>query len=230
MDISEIEHLFKHNNWLDQLPLHVIQGLIAVSKLKVLNKGQILYAKGDSADGMYCISKGKIRVSNVNSQGKEMVLTWLENGIWFGEISMFDNLPRTHDAHADEKSHLLIVPKLAFQKLLQDNPHFYPYFMRMLCQRIRVTFNLIDETGGLSLLGQLARRLILLVNGLHNAGQHQKTKQIGISQESLAHMINSSRQTVNKLLNQLGQKNIIKVDYGMIEIINMQELEALCEI
>ncbi|MEP4889370.1 MAG: Crp/Fnr family transcriptional regulator [Aliiglaciecola sp.] len=230
MDNSEIEYLFKHNNWLDQLPLHVIQGLIAVSKLKVLNKGQILHAKGDSADGIYCILKGKIRVSNVNSQGKEMVLTWLENGTWFGEISMFDDLPRTHDAHADEKSHLLMVPKLAFQKLLQDNPHFYPFFMRMLCQRIRVTFNLIDETGGLSLLGQLARRIILLANGLHNAGQHQKTKQIGISQESLAHMINSSRQTVNKLLNQLGQKNIIKVDYGMIEIIDMQELEALCEI
>lgn len=230
MDNSEIEYLFKHNNWLDQLPIDVIQALISVSKIKMLSKGQILHAKGDSADGIYCILKGKIRVSNVNSQGKEMVLTWLESGTWFGEISMFDDLPRSHDAHADETTSLLMIPKLTFQNLLQNKPHFYPHFMRMLCQRIRVTFNLIDETGGLSLLGQLARRIILLANGLHNSNQKQKSKRIAISQESLAHMINSSRQTVNKLLNELNQKKIVKVDYGTIEIINMQGLERLCEI
>ncbi|MDO6695326.1 Crp/Fnr family transcriptional regulator [Aliiglaciecola sp. 3_MG-2023] len=230
MDHSQIEQLFKHHNWLDQLPFQVIQALISVSKLKTLKKGQILHAKGDNADGFYCILKGKIRVSNVNSQGKEMVLTWLESGTWFGEISMFDDLPRTHDAHADDQCHLLMIPKLAFHHLLQEKPHFYPYFIRMLCQRIRVTFNLIDETGGLSLLGQLARRILLLANGLHNTKQNQKNKQIAISQESLAHMINSSRQTVNKLLNELNQKNIVNVDYGTIEIINMQALERLCEI
>ncbi|GAC13464.1 Crp/Fnr family transcriptional regulator [Aliiglaciecola lipolytica] len=230
MDILETEKLFIQNQWLEQLPQEVIHDLILVSKMKLLQKGQILHAKGDNAEGFYCVLEGKIRISNVNSQGKEMVLTWLESGTWFGEISMFDGLPRTHDAHAEEVTKLLMIPNVAFQCLLTQKPQFYPYFMRMLCQRIRVTFDLIDETGGLSLQRQLARRILLLVNGLHNTNKQTGSKRISISQESLAHMINSSRQTVNKLLNELNQLNIIQVHYGTIEIIDMRALERLCEI
>lgn len=234
MEKEQIEMLFKRNEWFTQLPENVIHALVSMSKTKYLNKHQQLHAKGDDADGLYCVLDGKIRISNVNSHGKEMVLTWLEDGNWFGEISLFDGLPRTHDAFAESDTQLLMLPNPTFQSLLREQPTLYPHFMRLLCQRIRATFALIDETGGLSLTGQLAKRLLLLASGL--IGSHpeknnaEETPSIKVSQESLAQMINSSRQTVNKLLNELKQQKIIGNRYGCIEILDINALKKLSEI
>ncbi|WJG08296.1 Crp/Fnr family transcriptional regulator [Aliiglaciecola sp. LCG003] len=230
MDRQQLETLFKRNNWFSQLPETVINSLVGMSRLRMLPKGQQLHAKGDVADGLYCVLDGKIRVSNVNSHGKEMVLTWLDDGNWFGEISLFDGLPRTHDAHAEQATTLLMLPNQTFQKLLLSQPSLYPHFVRLLCQRIRATFSLLDETGGLSLQGQLAKRLLLLAGGLTNSEQAIQGATISISQESLAHMINSSRQTVNKILNQLKSQQVISSAYGKIKILDSAELIQLSEI
>ncbi len=227
MDIEQIELLFKQNAWFTELPESVIHELVAMSKVKHLAQGQQLHGKGSPADGLYCVLNGKIRISNVNKQGKEMVLTWLENGNWFGEISLFDGLPRTHDAHADCPTTLLMLPNTAFQNLLKQQPTLYPHFMRLLCQRIRATFALIDETGGLTLKGQLAKRVLLLANGLGNNIHQGHQASIQVSQESLAHMINSSRQTVNKLLSELKQQKLISTQYGVITLLDVEGLERL---
>jgi CRP-like cAMP-binding protein len=230
MNSEQIKTLFENNAWFTELPQEVIQELVSMSKIKSLQKGQRLHAKGDIADGLYCILDGKIRVSNVNSEGKETVLTWLVNGNWFGEISLFDGLPRTHDAHAEQATQLLMLPNHTFQGLLKQRPSLYPYFLRLLCQRIRATFTLLDETGGLSLKGQMAKRLLLLTSGLSQRDVRITKSNIKVSQESLAYMINSSRQTVNKLLGDLKQQGVIATHYGEITILDVQKLKALSEV
>lgn len=186
--------------------------------------------KNDIADGLYCLLSGKIRISNVNQEGKEMVLTWLESGTWFGEISLFDGLPRTHDAFAELETSLLVLPAAEFHTLLGQHPDLYPHFMKLLCQRIRATFSLLDESGGLTLKGQLSKRLLLLANGLGQSDSVEPGKEINASQESLAHMLNSSRQTVNKLLQELQSEGTLSVHYGKIVLQDIERLSQLSEI
>jgi CRP/FNR family cyclic AMP-dependent transcriptional regulator len=230
MNSSELVAFFRKNSWFRNLPESVIAEIVVLSKRKTLAKGQLLHAKNDPPDGFFCVVSGKIRISNVNQDGKEMVLTWLEAGSWFGEISLFDNLPRTHDAHAECDTELVKLPTQAFHELLQRHPELYPHFMVLLCQKIRATFSLIDETGGLSLQGQLAKRLLLLSNGLGQSSTESATRQIEISQESLAHMLNSSRQTVNKLLQGMQRAGVLTVHYGKIAILDAQSLHRMSEI
>lgn len=227
MHHESLKHVFKHG-WITQLPESVAEALLKISKVRSLAKGQRLHAKNDLPDGLYCVVEGKIRVSNVNTQGKEMVLTWLDAGSWFGEISLFDGLPRTHDAHAESDSKLLLIPNAAFQMLLHQQPQLYPVFVRLLCQRLRLTFSIIDESGGLSLQGQLAKRLLLLADGWNPPVSVANSRTIQISQESLAHMLNSSRQTVNKLLNELKSAGLVQLEYGTITIIDHTGLQHLC--
>ncbi len=230
MNQQRLIEFLTRNGWTRSLPIEVVDELVSISKVRELDKGQRLHAKNDPPEGFYCVLDGKMRISNVNSQGKEMVLTWLEAGSWFGEISLLDGLPRTHDAHAQTHTRLLVIPNLAFAQLMQRQPLMYPAFLKLLCQRIRATFSLIDETGGLSLLGQLSKRLLILADGLNIDDSVQRSQEIAISQESLAHMLNSSRQTVNKLLSQLKNDHIIRVEYGKIEILDRQKLAKLGEV
>lgn len=231
MTHADLMAFFKQNTWFQTLPESIIEELVALCKPKTLSKGQRLHAKNDPPDGLFCVTSGKIRISNVNHQGKEMVLTWLEQGSWFGEISLFDNLPRTHDAHAQCDTELVKLPTHSFHALLKHHPELYPHFMVLLCQKIRATFALIDETGGLSLQGQLAKRLILLSNNLGQSTVNTSLEvQVEISQESLAHMLNSSRQTVNKLLQSLQNQGVLRVEYGKITLLDQVSLRAMSEV
>lgn len=230
MDIIKVKHILLKSNWFSSLPDEVINQLVSLSRPKKLSLGQLLHRKNDPADGLYCVISGRIRVSNYTLEGKELVLTWLQPGSWFGEISLFDGLPRSHDAHAEEASELLKIPSTAFASLLAKQPNLYPHFMRLLCQRLRATFALIDETGSLSLQGQLCKRLLLLADGLEQQVHKTEELRLSISQESLALLLHTSRQTINKLLQALQQQKLVSVHYGHINILNKSKLESLSQI
>jgi CRP/FNR family cyclic AMP-dependent transcriptional regulator len=242
-----------NNPWFANLPGVVIDKLVLLCKVKSVKKGEQLLAKNAPADGLFCVLSGKIKVSNVSQNGKELVLTWLSPGTWFGEISLFDGLPRTHDSFAQTESTLLMLPSAAFQQLLIEHPELYPHFIRQLCQRIRTLFSLLDETTGLGLKERLAKRLIMLSNnwvGMANSQINDVAieqnraisfdtlpnqaesyqEEVMISQESLASMLNVSRQTINKLLQEMKNEQLIDLRYGRIVLSNPRGLQQLGEL
>ena len=229
MQSADVNNILKQNPWFASLPENLAKQLQQKCKIKHLNDKQILHQKNDLADGFYCVLTGLIRASNFTLEGKELVLTWIQPGNWFGEISLIDGQPRTHDAHAEGATTLLMCPKAVFDFLLSENNQWQIHIMRLLCQRVRATFSLIDETGCLSLKGQLCKRLSLLHKGLEEQ-QHNKTAELSISQDALAQLIHSSRQTVNKILQSLQADQVIKLHYGKILILNRLALEKLSQI
>ncbi|GAC34491.1 Crp/Fnr family transcriptional regulator [Paraglaciecola polaris] len=230
MQLDTIRPILSQSSWFKSLPQDVIEQLVTAAKLKRLDAGQLVYQKHDLGDGLFCVVSGRVRLSNVTLEGKELILTWMQPGSWFGEISLFDGLPRAHDAHADEPCELLKISSVDFKALLKQRPDLYPHFMRLLCQRIRTTFAFIDETGSLSLKGKLCGRILLLAEGLEHQAPIERGTSLSISQESLALMLHSSRQTVNKLLQELQQQAVIEVHYGQLIILDHAKLKTLCQI
>jgi CRP/FNR family cyclic AMP-dependent transcriptional regulator len=230
MPSNEIRQILAQNAWFASLPEPLADKLLEKSKFKTLHDQQILHQKNDFADGFHCVISGRIRISNFTVEGKELVLTWIQPGNWFGEISLIDGHPRTHDAHAEDTTTLLKVPKFAFDQLFKEHPDWSRHIMRLLCQRVRATFSLIDETGCLSLKGQLCKRLSLMQQGLEEQQNQSQSMQLTISQDALAQLIHSSRQTVNKILQSLQDEKIITLRYGKILILNRIALEELSQI
>jgi CRP/FNR family cyclic AMP-dependent transcriptional regulator len=228
MPLNEIRKILSQNAWFASLPESLADTLLEKGKVKVLHDQQILHQKNDLADGFYCVVSGRIRISNFTVEGKELVLTWIQPGNWFGEISMIDGQPRTHDAHAEETTILLKIPKSVFEQLFIAHHQWSQHIMRLLCLRVRATFSLIDETGCLSLKGQLCKRLSLMHQGLEE--QQSKNMEITISQDALAQLIHSSRQTVNKILQGLQTDKVIALRYGKIVILDRNALETLTQI
>ena len=233
VSLSAIKQRLAKNDWLSSLPDQVLEALASMCHIKSLNQGQLLFAKGDAPNGFYCVISGKMRVSSYTADGKEALLTWLEPGQWFGEISLFDGLPRTHDSHAQINSQVLVIPSNEFAVLLEKYPELYKHIVVLLCQKLRQSFNLLEDTASLSTKGQLARRLILLCNNPKMStsrtmpDDQEALTRITVSQESIASMLNISRQTVNKLLQELQKNQVITLNYGHIDILDMAQLESL---
>lgn len=219
--------LLLRNRWLRDLPTNCLDDMADLARLRQLEDGQLLHAKDDAADGLYGVVNGAIKVSSTGLDGREAVLTVLSPGSWFGEISLFDDLPRTHDAHATGSTTLVMIPRRGFQQLLERRSELYPHFMRFLCRRIRLSFAMLEDSALLPLSSRLAKRLLMHAHNYEQNDQGSNQATIQLSQESLGLMLNSSRQSINKLLKRLEQAGWLRIHYGQIVILDEAALARL---
>ena len=213
--------------WFSSLPENLQCALLNKVRVRHLKAGQQLHAKGEEGIGFYGVCEGRLRVMNIGANGKEMLFALLGPGTWFGEISLFDDLPRTHNSVCEIDTVIAVIPKGVFNVVLKEYPELYPHFARLLCSRVRSAFQFIDSSAGLNLQHQLIKRLLMLTTSY---GQHlpqNSSITLTLSQESLAQMINSSRQTVNQLLGELQSQGLLHLHYGKITISRPEDLFSL---
>lgn len=224
---GKLAKLLQNNRWFNELPEYCLEEMLALAKIRQLDDGERVYAKDDEPDGLYGVISGAARISNIGPDGREAVLAVLSPGSWFGEISLFDGLPRSHDTHASGPTELLLIPRKGFQQMLDRRPELYPLFMRLLCRRIRISFAMLEDSALLPLPSRLAKRLLMHA---HNYGQTDDEgghPSVQLSQESLGLMLNSSRQSINKLLKRLETAGWLKIRYGQIVILDEPALTRL---
>src|SRR4051812_41228964 len=99
------------NGWFGALPVDVRVQMLAQADLVRLRPGEMLFRQGDAPSGLYGLVSGTLKMSSLREDGREAILAVLEQGIWFGEISLIDDLPRTHDATAVGPVDVLVLPR-----------------------------------------------------------------------------------------------------------------------
>lgn len=205
--------------WFGSVPADLAEWLVAHAALKALHPGQHLYFRGDLADGMYGVLAGILRVSSVTETGKEMVLSFLEAPTWFGEIALFDQLPRTHDTSADTAATLLHVNRRDLEALLAEQPQHWRVFGRLMALKTRLAFLGLEDLAVLPPEGRLARRLLWMMRAT-GGGTRDRRASLGINQSNLALMLSMSRQTANTVLMVLQSKGILRVKRGAIDVLD----------
>ena len=187
-----------------------------------MTAGQYLFKRGDPPCGLYAVLDGTLRVSAVNEQGKEAILSLVEAPFWFGEICLFDSLPRTHDACAVGPCTLLQVPQQALLGILDETPRYWRDLALLMSQKLRLSFIGLEQLSLMPAPVRLAHRLLMIVEGYGDT-EHAK-RVLQLPQEDLAAMLNLSRQTANALLKDLQAQGIVRLGYGEIEILDIQRL------
>lgn len=208
-------------SWLADLPDDVVEEAAACASVRAVGDGTLLHARGDACDGFYTIARGAVRFTRTTADGHATTIAVLEPPNWFGEISLFDGLPRTHDGHAVGATVLLFHAKTDFKRLLMRYPAIYERFARMLSLRLRATFDLVEEAAVAPLAQRLARRLLELAQlepSLMNAATIPRGREVPLTQEELGHLLGKSRQSIAKLLRLWEQDGIVQTKYGRVFI------------
>ena len=208
-------------HWFAALPQALRQSLLDMAQVQRLDAGQRLFRRGDKPCGLYAVVEGAVRVGAVSENGKEALLTLVEPPYWFGEISLFDGLPRTHDAFADSASTLLLLPQHDLLALLEHEPQHWRDFALLMSHKLRLAFITLEDMSLLPAAPRLARRLLLIAE---NYGESEPRRVLHLAQEQLALMLSLSRQTTNQILKELEAQGIVRLTYGEIEILDLQRL------
>ncbi len=217
------------NPWFGALPPRERRAMLAAAELVRLRPGEMLFRQGDKVGpgqgAFYGLVSGSFKISSLREDGKEAILVVLEAGNWFGEISLIDRLPRTHDATALGPAEVLALPRAAFDQLMQRTA-FSQALCRMLAARMRSLYGMVEDATLRSTRARIARRLLLLARG--DATQSPDTRLVvPISQEALAMMLGMTRQTVSKELKILVQAGALALGYRKIGIESVSLLERM---
>ena len=170
-----------------------------------------------------------MRISSASLSGKQVTLTYAEPGTWFGDIALFDGLPRTHDADAHGPTTLMIIRKADFKELLAQHVELYDALLRLNCRRLRLMFDHFEDLNTRPLQARLAKQLLLLARSYGvPEGEEIRIGQ-ALAQEDLAHLLGASRQRVNQELKGFEREGAVRVEPTRLVVLSRDKLLAFAE-
>lgn len=175
-------------------------------------KDNLVFGQEEAGDALFVIAKGRVKVVLYGESGKEITLSFFKEGDFFGEMSLLDDMPRSANVVTTEDSTLLILKRDAFKRHLEENPTTAINILAELSMRLRTADSII---GNLTLLDVYGRVAHFLMDMAKKEGEEVEE---GIlirkrpTQQDIASMVNTSRETVSRALNEFQKRGLLRMD------------------
>ena len=218
--------------WFSTLSPSLRHDILRCAYVKRYKDSELIAARGDPPEEWIACARGAVRVSSTSISGKQITLTYVEPGIWFGDVSIFDGDRRTHDAYAHGESTVLCVAKADFKKILASHVELYEAMLRLHARRIRQLYGLVEDLNTLPLRARLAKQLLHLVRSYGVPSLSNATEvRIGLhlAQEELAQLLGASRQRVNQELKSMERDEAIRIEPAGLIVRNREALLRIIE-
>ena len=165
---------------------------------------QMIFSRGDPGREIYLVIEGRIRLSVLSSDGRELSFDHAGPGHVFGEIATLDGGERTAGATAISRVQAMALPQKALMELIENHPKVALAAIRFLCQRLRDTDQRLEAIALHRIEVRLARLMLSALKLQSATAKDGKVKlDLGMSQGELALLIGASRPKVNIALTML---------------------------
>ena len=218
----------KGASFLGGLPTNLLDQLAQRARITRYARGETIYRRGDAGDTMMVIMSGRVKITNVTAEAKEVILNFLGRGDVNGEIAVLDGRERTANAVALEDTEALVLYRRDLLPLLMADPQSMLEVITILCDKIRTTSALVEDNS-LQMQGRTA-------SGLHRlADQHGRKTPSGVmidlklSQRDLGSYLGLSRENVSRQLKDLREAGLIKIEDQTLIIPDLDALRERAE-
>jgi len=191
-------------------------------RLRGFGRGDYVFREGDVGDSLFIVVDGQVKLQVSSRSGEVAVLTTVGKPDCFGELAFLDGGPRSTSARALTDLMLVEIPRASLLALVQQEPQVLDTLLRILGERLRRLTEQIADATFLDVGGRLAKLLLTLANAQHGAPATDATD-LALTQTDLANMVGGTRQTVNRILADLEQRDVIHLD-GHVLIIRRPDV------
>ncbi len=221
--------LIKRHALFQGLEDEVIDRIVSLGVTERLKIGETLFMKGDKGDALYGVLSGRVRIYASAPSGKEVTLNAMEPGDMFGEIALLDGNPRTAGAVAETDTDLVAIHRRDFLAYLEHEPRLAMHCIRLLCDRVRRTSELVEDAAFLSLPARLAKRLLVLADLYGKDDSAGRRIGLQLSQREIAQMMSTTRESVNKHLQAWKREDWIDLARGSVVIRDADALQGVID-
>lgn len=204
-----------------------IERIAKLGVTKKLAANEILFMKGDPGTALYGVLAGRIKICSSSKDGKEVTISILEPGGVFGEIALLDGMPRTADAIAMEPVELFMIYRDQFIDFLERHPALSSHLLKMLCSHVRSSNEFVEDFVFLGLSRRLAKRLLSLRVNHNDSLLDDKPQELKVSQVELGQIMGTSREAINRQLQEWRKLGWIELGRGRIKIIETKALRGI---
>ncbi len=193
-----------------------VERLVPIARVAVFRKvprGSAILRAGDRTDFVYFILSGVLKVLVSDEEGREVILSNLGAGEFFGEMGVLDDNPRSATVMTTSPCELVVIAKADFKRCLAENFDVSLYIMRSLVKRLRTADRKIESLALMDVYGRVAR-LLLEMSEEDTDGQQVVMKKI--SKQDIAKMIGASREMVSRVMKDLSLQGLIEEGGGRI--------------
>jgi CRP/FNR family cyclic AMP-dependent transcriptional regulator len=191
--------------------------------------GTMIFHDGDPADKLYFIVNGRIKTTKSTPDGKSFILNIYNVNDLFGQFEVFPKATCSYGAEAMEDCELGVIVQKELDLLLWQHSDLALSFMKWMATLHRVTETKVRD---LVLYGKSGALCSSLIRLSHSFGNENENGEIVIDQKltnsDLAEMIGATRESVNRMLNELKQNNILDFEHGIIRIRDIHYLQDVC--
>ncbi len=209
IDILRTNELFK------DLSEDELNNLASLTSRKSVPKNTLVLSEGDISSSMYLVSSGKLNVTLANEEGREIILTTLQAGDHFGELSLIDDEPRSANVIALEKCEFIILHRADFLNLLKQNSTLAIGVIKYLCERVRFMTSI---TQGLALLDVYGRLSKLLYSLAEPDEQGVLQVKLPLTHKEIAARVGSSREMISRIISELEKGRYLTIEHKIITI------------
>jgi CRP/FNR family cyclic AMP-dependent transcriptional regulator len=207
-----------------------LDDILKFASEKRYRRGQMIFQRGDNGSSLMAVLRGRVRISSVSGEGKEVTLNVISPGEIFGELALLDGKPRSNDAAATEDTLLLVVERRYFIPFLAKNADLTLRLLSVLCEKLRRTSMALEEIALFDLPVRLARVLQKLAVDYGRPGPGGTRIELKLSQRDLSNLVASTRESVNKQLRTWREDKVVELEDGFIVLRRPAELDRLTDV
>ena len=220
--MRSLEDMLALSAWTRGLPAEHLARVRAAIVVREFEAGSTVCRKGDPASAWVGVIDGLVKIHSLSPSGKSVTFAGIPAGGWFGEGSVLKGEALKYDIVALRDSRMALMPEATFRWLLDTSIPFNRFLLTQLNERLGQFIGMVEHDRLLAPDARVARALA----GLFNPHLYPDTQpHIQISQEELGYLAGASRQRVNRALQVLGAAALIKVDYGLITVLDLAGLQ-----
>lgn len=189
------------------LPTEQLAAIAAVASRRSFARGAAVIAAGEVTDSLYVVISGRLKVIMSNDANREIILSLLSRGEYFGEMVPIDPSTRSASVITLEPCELLVLSNQAFSRCLSENFDMAMAVLRCLVKRLRDADRKIGSLALMDVYGRVAQLLLEMSETID--GEHVVTRKV--VKQDMARMIGASREMVSRVMKDLEARGFIEI-------------------
>lgn len=187
----------------------------AGARTRAFAPGQLVVHEGDEGNALFVVQTGCLKAFLMDEQGREVTLSLMGPGDFFGELAVLDQEPRSASVMAVERSEVLQVPRSTVDELWAADDDFRRIIVRNLVGQVRSLTENVRAMALVDVFGRMSR----LFNSL--AVEHDGVVVIEqrLTQQDIANFVGASREMVNRILRELVLGGYITIEHQQIQLL-----------
>lgn len=230
MSDPRLREAIANSEWFCDIPDEAIDRLAVAAVVRQMPVNSYIYSQGEKTTELYCILKGRVRVSIAGFKGEEFAIVDREDGEWFGEPCLIGDEPRVIDARVVAASEVLVLPRAIVREIIEEYPIVYRALFTQSFRNMRGLYTLIAGILFAPLRVRVAGRLLQLIEEHGVRTDDGILIDIKVSQNDFARLALGSRQRVNAIFSEWRTRGFLEMRDDHLLITDQSMLEAEMQI